>query len=90
MPAGTRAAANTKVIPVKNMGDAPLVFADSAATITAAAANAPSETEFAVVSNDCRNKTLAPAESCSVNVGFKPTRISTFSSAVLLVLLRRR
>ncbi len=85
VPAGTRAVNNTNAIPVKNIGDAPLVITNDAPTITAADddGGATTAADFAIVSQDCQGKTLAPGESCTFNVGFKPSRISTFSSAVL-------
>ena len=39
--------------------------------------------DFAVVSQDCSGRTLAPGEACTINVGFKPTRTKTTSVARL-------
>ncbi|HWK26448.1 MAG TPA: hypothetical protein VNS09_07800 [Solirubrobacter sp.] len=85
VPAGTSAANNAKPITVKNIGDAPLVITNAAPTISAIAENGGATTaaDFAVVSQDCQNKTLAPGATCTITVGYKPSRINTFSSAVL-------
>ena len=41
--------------------------------------------DFAVVSEDCKGKTLAPNASCTINVGFKPTRTNYTSVARLVI-----
>jgi sugar phosphate isomerase/epimerase len=87
VPAGTRAADNAKDIAVKNIGDAPLVVANSAPTITADEEDGGAATaaDFQVISDGCRNSTVAPGESCTIRVGFGPRRIAEFSSAILHV-----
>ena len=85
VPGGTAAADNVTPIKVTNIGDAPLVIANSAPTITALAEDGGAATaaDFAVVSENCRNQTVAPGDSCTINVGFKPTKVSTTSIAQL-------
>jgi sugar phosphate isomerase/epimerase len=106
VPAGTAAAANQMPITVTNIGDAPLVFGNNAPTIAAEAndGGAATAADFAIVSQDCTGKTLAPGTpsvaddpttpanefahpvpggSCTVNVGFKPTRTNYTSVARL-------
>ena len=65
-------------IKVTNDGDAPLVIpnGDNAIRILAddEDGGAATAADFAVVSEDCRGKTLAPNASCTLNVGYKPTR----------------
>ena len=46
--------------------------------------------DFAVVSDDCKGKTLAPNASCTINVGFKPTRTNYTSVARRHRLQQRR
>ncbi|RKQ93231.1 sugar phosphate isomerase/epimerase [Solirubrobacter pauli] len=86
---GTPAAANQAPIKVTNDGDAPLVIASGsgALKIEADDADGGSTTagDFAVVSDDCAGKTLAPNASCTVNVGFKPTRTNYTSVARLVI-----
>ena len=64
MPAGTAAAANQKPIVITNDGDAPLTMGTAANVIQIQAdANDGGNTtagDFAIVSEDCRGKTLAP------------------------------
>ena len=68
-----------------NDGDAPLTIGTAANVIQiqADAADGGNTTagDFAIVSEDCRGKTLAPGETCMVNVGFKPTRTNYVSVA---------
>ena len=83
--ANTPAAANQKAITVTNDGDAPLVFGTAANVIQiqadAADGGAATAADFAIVSETCRGRTLAPGETCVVNVGFKPTRTNHVSVA---------
>src|SRR3954454_9532270 len=83
VPKGTPAADNQSPIQVTNDGDAPLVIpnGDNAIRILANEEDggAPTPSDFSVVSENCRGKTLAPNASCTLNVGFKPTR-SNFTS----------
>ena len=78
VPKGTPAAANQAPIKVTNDGDAPLVIANGDNAIRIQAddddGGAATAADFAVVSENCRGKTLAPNASCTLNVGFKPTR----------------
>jgi hypothetical protein len=74
VPKGTPASANQSPILVTNDGDAPLVIASGANALKIEADDASAADDFAVVSDDCRGKTLAPNASCTVNVGFYPTR----------------
>ena len=104
--AGTPAAANQKPIVITNDGDGPLIFPAAAPTIAADALDGGNGTaaDFAIVSQDCSGKTLAPGQlavaddpttpaneatpavpagTCTVNVGFKPTR-TTYTSVARL------
>ena len=104
--AGTAAAANQKPIVITNDGDGPLNFPAAAPTIAADALDGGNATaaDFAIVSQDCSGKTLAPGQlavaddpttpendakaavpagTCTVNVGFKPTRTKYTSVARL-------
>jgi sugar phosphate isomerase/epimerase len=85
VPAGTLAANNVTPIMITNVGDAPLVFTNNAPTLAADANDGDNTTrdDFSIVSQDCQNKTLAPGEKCTVNVGFKPTRTNYTSVARL-------
>jgi sugar phosphate isomerase/epimerase len=85
VPAGTAAANNTTPVVVTNLGDAPLVFTNNAPTLSATADDGGNTTrdDFAIVSQDCQNKTLAPGEKCTISVGFKPTRTNYTSVARL-------
>ncbi len=89
MPKGTPASANQAPITVTNDGDAPLVIASGADAIKIEAEDtdggAATAADFAVVSDDCRGKTLARNASCVVNVGFKPTR-SNYTSVARVVI----
>jgi sugar phosphate isomerase/epimerase len=85
VPAGTAAANNVTPIAITNVGDAPLVFTFAAPALAANADDGGNTTrdDFSIVSQDCQNKTLAPGESCTINVGFKPTRTNYTSVARL-------
>jgi sugar phosphate isomerase/epimerase len=85
VPAGTAASGNVTPIAITNVGDAPLVFTNAAPALAANADDGGNTTrdDFAIVSQDCQNKTLAPGESCTINVGFKPTRTNYTSLARL-------
>jgi sugar phosphate isomerase/epimerase len=109
VPMGTPAANNAVPVKVTNIGDAPLVFTNAAPTLAANADDGGNATrdDFSIVSQDCQNKTLAPAKAavaddpattdvnesapavgagtCTVNVGFKPSRTS-YTSVARLVL----
>jgi hypothetical protein len=89
VPAGTAAAANQKPLVITNDGDAPLVIgtATNVIQIQAEANDGGNTTagDFAVVSEDCRGKSLAPGATCTINVGFKPTRTSYTSVARVVV-----
>jgi sugar phosphate isomerase/epimerase len=89
VPAGTAAAANQKPIVVTNDGDAPLTIGTAANVIAIQAdANDGGNTtagDFAIVSEDCRGKTLAPGATCTINVGFKPTRTNYASVARVVI-----
>ncbi len=109
VPAGTLAANNVTPVTVTNIGDAPLIFTNAAPTLAAEANDGGNATrdDFAIVSQDCQNKTLAPAKAavaddpattdvnesapavpagtCTVNVGFKPSR-TNYTSVARLVL----
>ena len=89
VPKGTPASANQAPITVTNDGDAPLVIASGADAIKIEAEDADggaaTAADFAVVSDDCRGKTLARNATCVVNVGFKPTR-SNYTSVARVVI----
>ena len=89
VPKGTPASANQVPIKVTNDGNAPLVIhnGDNAIRILADAddGGAATAADFLVVSEDCRGKTLAPNASCTLNVGYKPTR-SNFTSVARIVI----
>jgi len=89
VPVGTPASENQAPINVTNDGDAPLVIASGADALRFEAeeadGGAATAADFAVVSEDCRGKTLAPGASCTINVGFKPTR-EGFTSVARLVI----
>ena len=89
VPAGTAAAANQKPIVVTNDGDAPLTMGTAANVIAIQAeANDGGNTtagDFAIVSEDCRGKSLAPGATCTINVGFKPTRTNYASVARVVI-----
>jgi len=87
VPAGTPAAANTVPVKLENTGDLPLNITNLQITGEDGNAN-----DFAIVSQDCYSgstpnpvepKATAPRNSCTVNVGFKPTRSSHTSVAYL-------
>ncbi len=87
--AGTVAAANTKPLVITNDGDAPLTIGTAANVIQIQAeandgGNATAG-DFAIVSEDCRGKTLAPGATCTINVGFKPTRTNYVSVARVVI-----
>jgi sugar phosphate isomerase/epimerase len=83
VPAGTAAADNVKPVVVTNDGDGPLIFTSATPTITAHALDVGSAGDFAVVSQNCSGMTLQPGGSCTINVGFKPTRTNWTSVATL-------
>jgi sugar phosphate isomerase/epimerase len=89
VPAGTAAADNQLPIVITNDGDAPMVVssANNALQIAADAndGGAATAADFAIVSQNCQGATLAPGGTCTVNVGFKPTRTSYTSVARLQV-----
>ena len=97
VPAGTPAAMNVVPVLVQNTGDAPLTVSN--VTVQANALDAPSASDFAIVSHNC-GTTAAPVSlppgvagdattpsiprgTCTVNVGFKPTRTNATSVARL-------
>jgi sugar phosphate isomerase/epimerase len=73
VPVGTAASANQAPIVVTNDGDAPLVIASGADALKIEAeeadGGATTAADFAVVSEDCRGKSLAPNATCTINVG---------------------
>ncbi len=85
--AGTAAAANQVPVVVTNDGDAPLTITN--VTVAADALDGGNTTagDFAVVSHNCFGAggvgPLAPGATCTVNVGFKPTRTNYTSVARL-------
>jgi sugar phosphate isomerase/epimerase len=83
VPAGTAAAANQVPVVVTNDGDAPLTI--SAVSLAANAEDGGNTTrdDFAIVSHNCTAAPLAPGGTCTVNVGFKPTRTNYTSVARL-------
>jgi hypothetical protein len=89
VPAGTAAAANQKPLVVLNDGDAPMTIgtANNVIQIQADTNDGGNTTagDFAVVSEDCRGKTLAPGATCTINVGFKPTRTNYVSVARVVI-----
>ncbi len=89
MPKGTPAADNQAPIVVTNDGDAPLVISNAANAIQiqadAADGGAATAADFAIVDENCGGKTLAPNATCTINVGFKPTR-SNYTSVARLVI----
>ena len=74
VPAGTAAANNVKPVVVTNDGDGPLVFTTAAADDRGRHLDVGSAGDFAVVSQNCSGMTLQPGGTCTINVGFKPTR----------------
>lgn len=87
---GTTAAQTVKPVKIENTGDAPLSI--SAVSIVADALDAGQEGDFKVVSEDCTTGgalvagTLTSARgTCTVNVGFQPTK-SSFTSVAQLKL----
>ncbi len=89
VPKGTPAADNQAPIKVTNDGDAPLVIpnGDNAIRILAndEDGGAATAADFSIVSEDCRGKTLAPNASCTLNVGYKPTRANYTSVARIVI-----
>jgi sugar phosphate isomerase/epimerase len=100
VPAGTAAANNVVPVVVSNTGDAPLVFgtANNVLQIQANALDTPvaPASDFQIVSENCRGATLAPTQaptptsplvrsSCTVNIGFAPSRTNTTSVARLVL-----
>ena len=81
--AGTAAANNVKPVVVTNDGDGPLVFTTAQPSITAHNLDVGSAGDFAVVSQNCSGMTLQPGGTCTINVGFKPTRTNWTSTAYL-------
>jgi len=84
VPAGTAAASNSVPVVVTNDGDAPLTITN--ATIAANADDGGNATaaDFAIVSQNCfgaGSTAIAPGGTCTVNVGFKPTRTNYTSVA---------
>jgi hypothetical protein len=64
VPAGTLAANNVTPIAITNVGDAPLVITNTPPGLAANADDGGNTTrdDFAIVSQDCQNKTLAPGK----------------------------
>lgn len=95
--AGTPAASNQVPVVVQNTGDQPLTITN--VQVQADALDAPSATEFQIVSQNCTaaggggplqagalatdTTAAVPRGTCVVNVGFKPTRTNTTSVARL-------
>ena len=82
VPKGTPAADNQAPIVVTNDGDAPLVIGNAGRRDRHRRRR---RRRLRVVSENCRGKTLAPNASCTINVGFKPTR-SNYTSVAHLVI----
>jgi sugar phosphate isomerase/epimerase len=89
VPAGTAAAANQLPIVITNDGDAPMVVSGNNNAVQIAAENldggGTTAADFAIVSQNCQGATLAPGGTCTVNVGFKPTRTDYTSVARLQI-----
>ena len=84
--AGTAAAANQLPITVTNDGDAPLTITAGAIQAEADDGGAATAADFSIVSQNCWGSgttAVAPAGTCTVNVGFKPTRTNYTSVARL-------
>jgi sugar phosphate isomerase/epimerase len=99
VPAGTPAADNVVPVVVQNTGEQPLTITNI--TIGADTLDAPSASEFAIVSQNCTGGPIpagkpavpptqttpgqpaVPRGTCTVNVGFKPTRANATSVARL-------
>jgi hypothetical protein len=80
--AGTAAAANSVPVVVTNDGDAPLTITNVTTAADALDGGAATAADFAVVSHNC-SQPIAPGGTCTVNVGFKPTRTNYTSVARL-------
>src|SRR4051812_4489963 len=79
-PAGTAGtAANAVPIKVTNIGDAPLVFTNAVPTLAADADAGGNTTrdDFMIVSQDCQNKTLAPAKAAVADDPTTPANEAT-------------
>ena len=97
VPAGTPAAQNVVPVVLQNTGDAPLTI--TALAIQADAPDTAAASDFSIVSQNCTTAggggPLAPGNltatppvargTCTVNVGFKPTRTSHRSIARLQI-----
>jgi hypothetical protein len=93
VPAGTPAAENQLPVLIQNTGDKPLNITNL--QITADAADVGNAADFALVSNNCVGQTLQagkpatndlpaiPRGTCTVNVGYKPTKAGVASVARL-------
>jgi sugar phosphate isomerase/epimerase len=99
VPAGTAAANNVVPVKIENTGDAPLTI--TALAIQADALDVGAQNDFAIVNHNCTAAPLVAGKlddpatvdvneavargTCTVNVGFKPTRSSYRSVARLQV-----
>jgi sugar phosphate isomerase/epimerase len=93
VPAGTPAASNQMPVTIQNTGDKPLNITNL--QITADAADVGNAADFALISNNCVGQTLQagkpatgdlpaiPRGTCTVNVGYKPTKAGVASVARL-------
>jgi sugar phosphate isomerase/epimerase len=86
VPAGTTAANNVVPVVVTNDGDAPLTITNVTTAANADDGGNQTAGDFAVVSQNCfgpGSTALVPGGTCTVNVGFKPTRTNYTSVARL-------
>jgi sugar phosphate isomerase/epimerase len=91
--AGTPAASNQLPVTIQNTGDQPLTITN--VQVTADAADVGNASDFAIVSQNCSGSTLQagklatdtlpaiPRGTCTVNVGYKPTKAGVASVARL-------
>jgi sugar phosphate isomerase/epimerase len=83
VPAGTAAAANQVPVVVTNDGDAPLSITAVSLAANAEDGGNTTRDDFAIVGHNCTAAPLPPGGTCTVNVGFKPTRTNYTSVARL-------
>jgi hypothetical protein len=95
VPAGTPAANNVTPVVLQNTGDQPLTITNLSISADSRDTPVAPASDFQVVSDTCRGQTLQPGKlatatdpavprgTCTVNVGFKPSKTNTTSVARL-------
>jgi sugar phosphate isomerase/epimerase len=81
VPAGTPASMNAVPMTITNTGDAPL----DVNQVQIASEGFGDQADFAVVSQDCTAADIAPKGTCTVHVGFQPTRTNYRSVSYLRI-----